>query len=92
MAPSRAPGKDRERNQRPVPPFNLGGRGHRLDHMPNLLKGRDPRRAGQCEATASISRHVCFWHLADNPTTPVFVRFQSKADKANFGQGRLVRC
>jgi hypothetical protein len=25
-----------------------------------------------------------FWHLADNPTAPAFVRYWTKADKAGF--------
>ena len=25
-----------------------------------------------------------YWHIADNPTTPAFVRFWTKADKVGF--------
>ena len=28
-----------------------------------------------------------FWHLADNPTAPGFVRFWTTADKGRFGPG-----
>ena len=28
--------------------------------------------------------HVCFWHLTDNKTVPVFVRFWTIADKGGF--------
>jgi hypothetical protein len=27
---------------------------------------------------------VCFWHKADNPTVPAFVRYWTKADKGGF--------
>ena len=28
--------------------------------------------------------HVCFWHLTDNQTVPVFDRFWTIADKGGF--------
>ena len=30
-------------------------------------------------------RDVCFWHIADKPTAPAFVRFWATADKVTFG-------
>jgi hypothetical protein len=30
------------------------------------------------------SPDVCFWHLADNPVAPVFVRFWTVADNRRF--------
>jgi hypothetical protein len=32
----------------------------------------------------SIHAHVSSWHLADNPTAPMFVRFWTIADKGGF--------
>lgn len=32
----------------------------------------------------ALGGNVRYWHLADNPTAPVFVRYWTKADKGEF--------
>jgi hypothetical protein len=32
---------------------------------------------------------VAYWHLANNPVAPAFVRYWTKADKAEFSPGSV---
>jgi hypothetical protein len=51
-------GQDRERNQRAVPPLDFGGRRHGMDDVANLLKCRNPRRAGRFGDPGLLRREV----------------------------------
>jgi hypothetical protein len=44
---------------------------------------------GLCRSFAA-SANVRYWHLADNPTAPAFVRYWTEADKVGFWPGPFV--
>jgi hypothetical protein len=47
-----------ERDQRAVPPLNLGGHRDSVDDVPNLLQGRNARRAGRLSDPRLLGRKV----------------------------------
>ena len=63
--------------------------------MPAFRNQTSPRRAGPAKSSSLFWKNCCrlmsaFWHLADNPTAPEFVRYWTKADKVDCAGNRLT--
>ena len=58
---------------------HIGGAGAIVGGKPELLEVREAASVGGLfYFGVRCRRDVCFWHIADNPTAPAFVRFSNR--------------